>query len=189
YTLSNAPKTALGNWEGALITDAALATKMSVPMFIQRLLIETELNATIIAYGGNLADNDRMFRHPAAMLCSDGVMIGGHPHPRGYGAFPHFIADYVREHRIVSLAEAIHKMTGLPAKRLNLQNRGILAKGAAADLVIFSLNRIAAGATFENGRAMPRGIDWVFVNGNAVVAQGAFVDSNAGVAPANRWSC
>lgn len=184
YTLSNAPKTALGDWDGALLTDAALATKMSIPMFIQRLLLETELNATIIARGGNVADNDRMFRHPAAMLCSDGVMVGGHPHPRGYGTFPHFIADYVREHRIVSLPEAIHKMTGLPAQRLRLQNRGILAEGAAADIVIFSLERIAAGATFENARALPRGIDWVFINGHAVVADGAFIGGNAGIAPA-----
>ena len=169
YILSNAPATSLGDWDGAVITAAARATNLSIPLFIQRLLLETELNATIIARGGNEDDNDTMFAHPAAMLCSDGVLIGGHPHPRGYGAFPRLLAEYVRARRVLRLEDAIRKMSGLPAARLNLQNRGIVRNGAAADVVIFSPERIADGADFTEGRRPPQGIDWVFVNGHAVV--------------------
>ena len=170
YVLSNAPPTAFGNWEGYAVTSVAQALGMDVTLFIVKLLQATALNATIVSAGGSEADNEVMFRHPAGMVCSDGVLVGGQPHPRGYGAFPRVIAQYVRGRAVLRLEEAIHKMTGAPASRLNLQDRGVLRTGAAADVVVFDPDRIADGATFTVGRTPPIGIEHVIVNGHVAVA-------------------
>ena len=182
YTLSNTGTTASHNWQGRSIPDAAAASGLTAPEFVLRLLRETELDATIISGGGSLPDTDALFQHPAGMLCSDGVMMGTHPHPRGYGAFPRFLGDYVRERGLLSLEDAVYRMTGLPAARLNLSDRGQIREGSAADLVVFSPDRVGSQADFDHGRREPEGIDWVFVNGRAVVADGDYVGGQHGEA-------
>ena len=181
YVLSNAPHNTLGDWEGYAVTSAAQAMSMDTTQFIVALLRETELNATIVAAGGNETDNEALFRHPASMLCSDGVLVGGQPHPRGYGAYPRTLAQYVRGTHSLRLEEAIHKMAGAPANRLNLQDRGVLRAGAAADVVILSPDTVADGATFRDGRRPPVGIDEVLVNGQVVVHHGEYIGSTHGV--------
>jgi N-acyl-D-aspartate/D-glutamate deacylase/CubicO group peptidase (beta-lactamase class C family) len=102
---------------------------------------------------------------PQANICSDGA---GGGHPRGYGAFTRVLGRYVREKKIISLENAIYKMTGLPAEHLGLNNRGRVSPGYAADLVLFDPEKVGDKATIENSTALSAGILSVWVNGQQV---------------------
>jgi N-acyl-D-amino-acid deacylase len=181
YRLSNVPPSRpCGRWDGVPLVEAAASWDTRVEALIPRLLLESELDATIVATGGNEADNDLLFSHPACMAGSDGVLLGQHPHPRGFGCYPRLLARYVREKKRLRWEEAIHKMTGSPAARLNLQDRGLLRVGAAADLVVLDPERVADGATFAAGRRPPTGIEWVLVNGQIVVKRGEYLEGGTG---------
>ena len=182
FYLSNAAVTEFGAWSGYSISEAATALDMDAPAFILRLLHMTGLDATILADGGSQPDNDIMFPHRLGMVCSDGLMIGEHPHPRGYGSFPRVLATYVREKGLLSWEEAIHKMSGMPAARLGLQDRGVLRPGVAADLVVLKPDEIADRATVTAGRRPPTGIDWVLLNGQPVVKHGHYQGGDFGQA-------
>jgi len=127
-------------------------------------------------------DEEKMamgLRHPLGMICTDGL-LGGRPHPRVYGAFPRVLGKYVRERRNISLEEAIRKMTSLPARRLGLKDRGVLAEGKIADLVVFDAESVLDRATYENPRQFPRGIWHVIVNGVHSVENGRFTGQQGG---------
>jgi N-acyl-D-amino-acid deacylase len=129
------------------------------------------------------ADVRRILAHPMVMIGSDGRLSTpgeGHPHPRGYGTFPRVLGRYVRDQRVLTLEQGVHKMTGMPAKRLGLADRGALRDGAVADVVVFDPARIADRATFENPHQYAVGIDYVFVNGVAAVDRGKYTNSRAG---------
>jgi N-acyl-D-amino-acid deacylase len=117
--------------------------------------------------------------HPQGMICTDGL-LGGRPHPRVYGAFPRVLGRYVREKKAMSLEEAIRKMTSLPARRLGLKDRGVLAEGKAADLVVFDPDRVLDLATYENPRQYPAGIWNVIVNGVLTVDNGQYTGQRGG---------
>ena len=128
-------------------------------------------------------DVDRIMRHPQAMIASDGRLTRpgeGHPHPRWYGTFPRVLARYVRERRVLTLEQAVHKMTAQPAARLGLRDRGVLAEGKRADVVVFDPATVADRATFEAPHAYPVGIPWVVVNGVVAVEDGRFTGARAG---------
>lgn len=128
-------------------------------------------------------DVERIMRHPVTMIASDGRLTRpgeGHPHPRGYGTFPRVLARYVREKRVLTLEGAIHKMTGMPAATLRLTDRGRIAPGVHADLVIFSADSVADRATFEDPHHYPSGIPYVIVNGTLAVDGGRFTGARAG---------
>jgi dihydroorotase/N-acyl-D-amino-acid deacylase len=129
------------------------------------------------------ADVERIMRHPACMIGSDGTVLkygAGVPHPRSYGTFPRILGVYVREKKVLPLEEAIRKMTSLPAQRMNLPDRGLLRPGMIADLVIFDPNRIIDRATFTDPHQYPDGIEYVFVNGKLVVERGAMTKERPG---------
>ena len=116
---------------------------------------------------------------PAVMIGSDSFVIStqgplaqGAPHPRTFGTFPRVIGQYVREKRILSLEEAVYKMTGLPAQKLRLADRGLIKEGYKADVVVFDPEAIGDRATYENPFQYPAGIDHVFCNGVAVLKGG-----------------
>ena len=98
-------------------------------------------------------------------ICSDGSTEG---HPRGYGAFTRVLARYVRDKKLLTLPNAIHKMTGLTAEHLGIQNRGIIAKGNYADLVLFNPDTVQDNAVISNNKALSTGIEAVWVNGQMV---------------------
>jgi len=104
----------------------------------------------------------------------------GLPHPRSYGTFPKIIADYVRDLKIISLPEAIRKMTSWPAARMGLDDRGVLREGLAADITVFDLATIEDTATWENPTAKPTGIDYVIVNGQVVLDEGSHTGRTPG---------
>ena len=93
-------------------------------------------------------------------------------HPRGYGAFPRILRKYVREEKLLSLEEAIRKMTALPAQRMRLADRGVLKAGMWADVVVFNPDTVRDVATFEDPNRLAEGMEWVLVNGVPVIARG-----------------
>jgi N-acyl-D-amino-acid deacylase len=116
-------------------------------------------------------DVERILRHPATMIGSDGeIPIFGKaaPHPRSYGTFARVLAVYVRERKTLTLEDAVRKMTSFPAQRLGLFDRGLLRPGMKADIVVFDPERVRDAATFENPHQYAEGFLHVIVNGQVV---------------------
>jgi N-acyl-D-amino-acid deacylase len=103
------------------------------------------------------------------MVGTDSTFIGAKPSPRTYGSYPRILGQFVRDEAILGLEEAIWKMTGGPAARLGLQDRGTIRDGAAADLVVFDPATVRSNATYHEPRRFPSGIEQVIVNGELVV--------------------
>jgi N-acyl-D-amino-acid deacylase len=115
----------------------------------------------------NMAEEDvrRILQHPATMIGSDGLPNDPRPHPRLWGTFPRVLGHYCREEGIFPLAEAVHKMTGMPAQRFGLSGRGTIREGAHADLVLFNPETVIDTATFTDPVQHAAGIEAVWVNG------------------------
>src|SRR5436853_2197401 len=111
-------------------------------------------------------DNDSSGTSP------EGILGQEHPHPRAYGTFPRILRKYVREERKLSLEEAIRKFAALPAQRMRLTDRGVLKQGMWADIVVFDPATVRDLATFEEPNQLSQGMDYVLVNGVAVVENG-----------------
>ncbi len=118
------------------------------------------------------ADVRRILAYPHTMVASDGLPLDQHPHPRLWGAFARVLGHYVREVGLLGLEDAVYRMTGLPAARFGLTNRGHIRAGAAADLVLFDPDTVIDRASFEDPMQPAAGIDLVLVNGQAVLAEG-----------------
>jgi N-acyl-D-aspartate/D-glutamate deacylase len=110
-------------------------------------------------------DMRRILRHPATMIGSDGLPNDPIPHPRLWGTFPRLLGHYSREEKLLTLPNAIHKMTGMPAQRFGLPGRGLIRKGYSADLVLFDPQTILDTATFDDPIQPAKGIMGVWVNG------------------------
>ena len=175
-------------WEGRSVTEiAADRGQEAAPAEAAfDLLLEGKGRVSVIHFGmceGNLA---AVLRHPAIMIGSDGSALSpcgplgeGKAHPRNYGTFPRVLGKYAREEGVLSMPEAVRKMTGLPASRLGLGDRGLLRAGWAADLVLFNAATVRDMATFADPYRYPQGIDYVFVNGQAVITP----DGHSGALP------
>lgn len=114
------------------------------------------------------------------MVASDAIIANGNGHPRAAGTFPRVLGKYVREDRVLPLVDALRKMTYEPAKRLNLDNKGNIAEGCDADLTIFNPETIADGATFSDLHIKPKGIDYVFVDGQMAMNSNNVVNNRLG---------
>lgn len=122
-------------------------------------------------------------RHPHVSFASDASVLTpgeGVPHPRGYGNNARVLGRYVREQRLLSLVDAVRKMTTLPAAHFRLPQRGSLKEGFAADIVVFDASRVGDAAVYDRPHQYPTGIPHVFVNGVAVVRNGAHTGARAG---------
>ncbi len=120
-------------------------------------------------------DIERIMQYPSTMHASDGSIIEmgkGVPHPRNYGTFPRVLSLYVREKGLITLEDAIRKMTSLPASRIGINDAGIISIGKRADIVIFNPSKIRDTSTWDNPHQHPEGISYVFVNGEIVVNNG-----------------
>jgi N-acyl-D-amino-acid deacylase len=118
------------------------------------------------------------YRDPRVMVSSDGAIDGGHP--RGAGTYPRFLGRYVREYKVVSLEEGVRKMTSLPASVLGLKDRGHIAEGMKADLVLFNPDTVIDRSTIKDPTAAPEGIPYVIVNGQVAVDKGVATAARAG---------
>jgi N-acyl-D-aspartate/D-glutamate deacylase len=117
-------------------------------------------------------DLQRIMRHPATMVASDGgvpVFGQGSPHPRSYGTFARVLGRYVRELKILTLEDAIRRMTSFPAQRLGLQDRGVLKERMRADIAVFDPESVRDRATFEQPHQYAEGISLVVINGEIVL--------------------
>lgn len=131
----------------------------------------------------NEDDVQRVIRHPAAMIASDGgpVVFGrGVPHPRNYGTFPRVLGRYVRELNLLPLEEAVRKMTWFPARRIGLADRGAIRVGMQADLVVFDPATVRDAATFERPHQYAEGFSTVIVNGQVVYEGGKMTGRRPG---------
>jgi N-acyl-D-amino-acid deacylase len=170
---------------------------LSIPQAAAKVLgkddIETQLEMMrrMLRAGGAsmvyqfMAEDDigRILRHPHVAIASDSghnVIGQGVPHPRGYGNAVRALARYVRELKVVSLEEAVRKMTSLPADHFGFRDRGRIAVGQAADLVVFDPARVTDRATYEQPHQYPDGIAAVLVNGVPVVRAGGHTKARPG---------
>jgi N-acyl-D-amino-acid deacylase len=157
--------------EGKTLADGARQRGLEpTPEVGAELVIEAVRRGGVSAIYHVLDDGDvdRIMRHPLTMIASDGRLTQpgeGHPHPRWYGTFPRVLGHYVRERRLLTLEQAVAKMTGMPAARLGLRDRGRVAEGLVADLVVFDPGTVADRATFAEPHQYPVGIQAVVVNG------------------------
>lgn len=140
----------------------------------------------MIVFAMDEDDLETILKHPAGMVGSDGRSVTPSDgenlpvHPRFYGTFPRVLSRYVRDRQTLSLEQAVYKMTGLPARKLNLKDRGLIRPGMAADLVLFDPAKVKDQASFDNPHQPPLGIGHVFVNGQAVVREGAHTGKRPG---------
>ena len=111
---------------------------------------------------------------------TDGPLAGSKSHPRGWGSYPRILGRYVREEKLLSLETAIHKMTGAPAARVGLRDRGLIRQGMFADITIFDPAKVIDRATFESPNQYPIGIEYVLVNGTISVDKGQRTSALAG---------
>lgn len=128
-------------------------------------------------------DVQRIMAHPQTMIASDGriTRLGDEvPHPRNFGTFPRVLGRYVRDEKVLTLEQAVHKMTAMPAARLALRDRGCLRVGCAADVVIFDAATVRDVGTFEDPHHYPEGIPYVLVAGVPVVDANRFTDARPG---------
>jgi N-acyl-D-amino-acid deacylase len=164
------------DFEGLTVADIAEHRGADPAETALDILLEAEAQVSIVHFSMSEDNLRTVLRHPAVMIGSDGAAriptgpLGeGKVHPRSYGTYPRVLGKYVREEGTLSLPEAIHKMSGLPAGRLTLSDRGRLVKGLKADLVLFNPATVRDRATFTEPYHYPVGIEYVFVNGQAVV--------------------
>jgi N-acyl-D-aspartate/D-glutamate deacylase len=128
---------------------------------------------TVVGFGMCQEDVDTVMRHPHTMIGSDGIESDtAQPHPRAYGTFARVLGEYVRERGVVSIEEGVHKMTGQSAAKFHLSDRGEIAVGKFADVVVFDPETIEDVATYQEPRQHPAGIDWVLINGRVAVEGG-----------------
>jgi N-acyl-D-amino-acid deacylase len=129
-------------------------------------------------------DVERIFRQPFTMIASDAGVIdpasASVPHPRGFGNNARVLGLYAREKRMVSMEEAVRKMSSLPAQTFSLRDRGLLRPGMAADIVIFDEKTVADRATFERPKQYATGIEYVIVNGQVVIEKGTHTGARPG---------
>ena len=120
-------------------------------------------------------------------MATTGPMAKGIPHPRSYGAFPRILSRFVRDLKAIDLEQAIYKMTGMPAVKLRLNDRGLIKPGLAADLVIFDPAEISDQATYDNPHQYADGIFHVIVNGDLVVQEAVHTGARPGRSRSSWW--
>ena len=165
--------------DGLSILDLGEARGAAPEEALLDLLIEQEGQGFQISFGNAEPNLIQALSQPFTHIGSDGSALAagmrtpmGKPHPRSFGTHPRVLAKYVREEGLLSLEEAIRKMSSAPANRLGLSDRGLLRPGMRADMVLFDPDTVQDEATFEEPERYPTGIPWVFVNGVAVIAEG-----------------
>lgn len=177
-TIAHLPSTdnSYADLSGRSIHEGAEARGME-PVDLVLDLVAAFDDGVLTIMHGQLEENlEEVLRFPLTCVASDGWTLdefsGGLPHPRNFGCFPRVLGRYVREHQVLTVSEAIRRMTSLPADRIGLPDRGRLEPGRIADVVVFDPETVSDRATFESPKEYPVGIEHVFVNGVAVVSHG-----------------
>ncbi len=159
-------------YEGRYIKDIAADLDLPVADAIRRVLEEEENTPSVIMFIMDEDDVRRVVADDHCMAGSDGLPSEGKPHPRLYGTMPAVLQKYVREQPVMSLEEAVRKMTSLPASKHRIHGRGLLREGWHADIVVFDPATVADVATYTEPRQYPQGIEYVVVNGQVAAERG-----------------
>ena len=167
-------------YEGRYVSEIAEELDLPVVEAVERILREEDNSASVIMFVMHEDDVQRVVAHPQSMAGSDGLPTEGKPHPRLYGTMARMLQQFVREQPVLSLEEAVRKMTSLPAAKHRVHERGELREGWFADVVVFDPETIEDIATYAEPRQYPRGIDHVVVNGAVAVRGGTQTDARAG---------
>lgn len=169
-----------------ILTCAQQAGKEPVDFAID-LLISEKTRVSVVGFAMNEENLHKVLKAPFTMIGSDGNAIApygkvgrGNPHPRFYGTFPRVLGKYCRDEKVMDLAEAVRKMTAMPAEKLGLKDRGTLEKGKVADITIFNPETVIDRATFTDPHRYAKGIDYVLVNGKVTVEKGNHTGASAG---------
>lgn len=173
--------------EGKTLAEIAESRQAEPVEALFDVLLEEEGRAGMLHFIMDDGDVEHVLRHPLSMIGSDGSSLRpegplgrGKPHPRSYGCFPRVLAHYVRERGVLTLAQAIRKMTGAPAARLGLRQKGLVRWGMDADLVVFDPATVRDVATYGDPHRYPEGIRHVVVNGAVTVRDAAHTGARAG---------
>jgi len=166
-------------YEGKTLKEiSAMKAKDPVDVMLD-LIVEAKGETPVVNF--NMMDDDveAVMRHPAVMFGTDGYSLApygvlgrGKPHPRSYGTYPRVLGRYVRDRKLLTIEEAVRKMTSLPAQRLGLQDRGLIKEGMYADIVVFNPRNVRDTATFTDPHQYPDGVEYVIVNGTIVMEKG-----------------
>lgn len=148
--------------------------------FALDLLAEERMGVGMISFSQSEEVVKKIMREPYVNVCTDGL-LGGKPHPRAYGTYPRILGRYVREQSVLTMEEAVRKMSGLAAETFRLASYGIIEQGKQANLVVFDPLRVKDCATFEDSKQYPEGIEHVIVEGQPVVRYGEFLSTGPGV--------
>jgi N-acyl-D-amino-acid deacylase len=145
--------------------------KLASHLYIDLVLSE-DFKASMVVFGGNEENVRTIMKDWRHTVGSDGILHGDRPHPRAYGTFARFLGHYSRDEKMFSLEGAVNRMTGRPAKRLGLQDRGLIKEGYKADLVLFDYESVADRSTFESPRLPASGFEYVWINGIPTLEKG-----------------
>lgn len=166
---------------GRSIAEIAAERRQEAADAALSLLAEEQGIVTIISFNQSEANLRKVLSHPLTSIITDGLYTEGRPHPRTFGTYPKFLGEFVREKRWMSLETAIHKTSGLPARRFGLKGRGTLAPGNWADVTVFDPQEIGTASDYLNPNQPPRGIAYVLVNGQLAVQGGRLVGEPSGM--------
>jgi N-acyl-D-amino-acid deacylase len=181
--LGGVPNERLKQFEGLTLEEAAKLAGCSIGELVCNILYQTEMATTcIVPHNPRRTEDDvkKLMRHPAMMSGSDGIFVGGKPHPRGTGNFAKYLGPYVRD-GVWPLPEAIMKSSHHVARRFGLKDRGLIHVGMAADAIVFDADQIADRSTYDDGKALAVGMEHVVVNGHLVLEKGQRTKLHPGV--------
>lgn len=160
-------------WESMTVADVMRERGADAVDVICDLLLDEDLGVNQVTGGPWSRTLAPFVVHAVGMVGTDSTFVGAKPSPRTYGSFPRILGQFVRDEALLSVEEAVRKMTSAPAARLGLRDRGELRDGAVADVVVFDPATVRSNATYDEPRRYPTGIDHVIVNGVPVVRDGA----------------
>ena len=172
---------------GKNLAEVASVWKVDPSEALLRIVDEEDTSVSYVGHGMSPENVERVLRHPLVMIGSDGYAMApigrallARPHPRSYGCYPSVLGYYCRERKIFGLETAVRKMTSMPADQAGLPDRGRIARGKKADLVVFDAASVRDLATFDEPQKYPEGITHVLVNGAFVVENGALTGARPG---------
>lgn len=166
--VTNIESQEFARYEGESVADIAAERDEHPIDIVCDMLVKDELGVSMILHAMSEEDVRDFLVNERVNVATDSL-FGGKPHPRTFGTYPRILSHYVREEGLLTLEEAVRKMTSLPARAMGMQNRGIVREGMVADLVIFDPQLVDTKASFEEPRRYPKGMPHVLVNGEFVV--------------------
>lgn len=181
YTMASIAEGTSQRFEGWSVAEAANEAGKPPATYVCDILVETGLGVSFVSPSTSSEESlAEMLAHELATHGSDGLCIGSRRHPRSYGSFVRVLGKYVREEKVMPLADAVRKMTSAPALRIGLKDRGLVREGFVADLAVWDEQTIADRSTYENPLVTATGVSHVLVSGTLVLDKGEHTGATPG---------